>query len=198
MPTYYHASPFVFDEPNYTKLSKIADSKAYGNRHLGLFAQTDVVGQDVYGQHFYNFQLAPLTTVLEVSESSIRRSRNKDYYEGMRRAYLAVGVDVLKTNLDEDEHMIIVLNFDKIQYWERAHWKHAFYRSMPKAVRLDKVKKGLKGDLFALAEAFCCNRAPMGGGFWLDQYQRLEDGKKLTNVAIDNLKDALDWLEHGT
>lgn len=190
---FYHNSPEIFDAPAYKKLCERARSKKYQNRALGLFASTLRVGLDHYGEHQYSFQMALNSTVIETPYKAISRVGSWDYFEGMRRAFMLSGVDALKSKPDPAaaDYLLVVLNFDAIDFWERMRWENAFYQGMRPADRTALLEKALTGDLQSLLDAFCPRLAPMGSCFWMDEYQWIDDGKPMRPAAVSALKHAL-------
>ena len=190
---FYHNSNDVFDEPSYFEVAKRGRTKRYKNRALGLFASTKRQGLDHYGPQQYQFQLGLNSTVIELDFKMIQRSASWDYFYGIRRGLLAAGVDAIKARPDvsDADGMLIVLNFEAIEFWDRMRWENAFFQGMAVKDRLALLERARSGDLDALCEAFCVNLAPMGSVFWLDQYERLDGEKPLVKAAEDALDDAI-------
>ena len=190
---YYHNSAEVFDRPSYTELTKRARGKKYANRALGLFASTERVGLEHYGDQQYQFQLALNSVVIEADFKVLERAASWSYFEGLRRGWITAGVDAVKCRADKSSAhwLLIVLNFDAIEHWDRMRWENAFFQGMRQGEREDLLAGALDGDLGALLAAFCCRLAPMGSVFWMDQYERLEAGKDLSPAAVAALGHAL-------
>lgn len=194
---FYHNSNDVFDEPSYFEVSKRGRLKPYKNRALGLFASTKRQGLDHYGPQQYQFQLGMNSTVIEVDFKMIQRSASWEYFYGLRRGLLTAGIDAIKSRPapSDADWMLIVLNFDVIEFWDRMRWENAFYQGMAITERHALLTSARTGDLDALCAAFCCRLAPMGSVFWVEQYERLDAGKQLTKPAQDALEDALKITE---
>jgi len=190
---FYHNSKDIFDRPSYSKMAERFKDKRFCNRALGLFASTQRVGLEYYGEHQYRFQMAMNSAVIEVPAALINRNASHEYFRGLRRAYLSANIDAIKfkTAPSLADYILVVINFDSVEFWERARWENAFYQGMTAARREALLQASIAGDLEALLAAFCPRLAPMGSVFWEEAYQRLDDGQALGKQAVLALEDAL-------
>lgn len=189
---FYHNSPEIYDKPLYSKLTDAAADKPFSNRYLGLFASTQREGLEHYGTNEYRFQLAMNSTVIELPFETLHRAAPHQYYRGLRRGLMAAGVDAIKAKPDmaAADYILVVLDFNIIEFWERARWENAFYQGMQASRRQGLLARAAEGDLEALLAAFCPTLAPMGSVFWMDEYERLDGGAELSPAAAAALADA--------
>ena len=114
---YYHASNHDVDKPDRVKHDRNIRSIINGNSVLGLFANTDPSGSNVYGEKLYSFELSDKANILEIDDEYRQPGRCTEYYRGVRDIMLTLGYSGIKTVWDEGESLV-VFDFDVIVKWK--------------------------------------------------------------------------------
>ena len=117
---YYHATDHKVDKPDVKEHRRNIRSIINGNSVLGLFANTNPQGSEVYGENLYSFKLREAAKVLEIDDEFRQAGRCAEYYRGIRDLLLDMGYHAIKVSYEFGEFdgiSLVVLDFDMIVNW---------------------------------------------------------------------------------